>query len=114
MCACMCLGVSPHMTRVVRLIFFCACVKGFKYLYLRPDDFKKVSTMNSVRAELIEDQGESRYKITDIIGMGRFFTLDTLYIDSSLRTLYKTLVVHHSNQEDWCVVTVTDKQEGGM
>ncbi|XP_048240447.1 acetyl-CoA carboxylase-like isoform X4 [Haliotis rufescens] len=42
--------------------------KGFKYLYLRPDDFKKVSAMNSVRAELIEDQGESRYKITDIIG----------------------------------------------
>ena len=64
------LGVSPHMTRVVRLIFFCVCVKGFKYLYLRPDDFKKVSTMNSVRAELIEDQGESRYKITDIIGTG--------------------------------------------
>nr|KAG5704977.1 hypothetical protein BaRGS_022819 [Batillaria attramentaria] len=42
--------------------------KGFKYLYLRPDEFKKVSAMNSVRAELIEDQGESRYKITDIIG----------------------------------------------
>ncbi|KAK3798057.1 hypothetical protein RRG08_034617 [Elysia crispata] len=42
--------------------------KGFKYLYLRPDDFKKVSTMNSVRAELIEDDEESRYKITDIIG----------------------------------------------
>ncbi|BFZ10005.1 hypothetical protein BsWGS_13044 [Bradybaena similaris] len=42
--------------------------KGFKYLYLRPDDFKKVATVNSVRAELIEDEGESRYKITDIIG----------------------------------------------
>ncbi|XP_035827708.1 acetyl-CoA carboxylase isoform X2 [Aplysia californica] len=42
--------------------------KSFKYLYLRPDDFKKVSTVNSVRAELIEDDGESRYKITDIIG----------------------------------------------
>ncbi|XP_041352027.1 acetyl-CoA carboxylase-like isoform X1 [Gigantopelta aegis] len=42
--------------------------KGFKYLYLRPEDFKKVSAVNSVRAELIEDEGESRYKITDIIG----------------------------------------------
>ncbi|XP_052810901.1 acetyl-CoA carboxylase-like isoform X2 [Mya arenaria] len=42
--------------------------KGFKYLYLRPDDFKKLSAYNSVRATLIEDQGESRYKITDIIG----------------------------------------------
>ncbi|XP_033740192.1 acetyl-CoA carboxylase-like isoform X1 [Pecten maximus] len=42
--------------------------KGFKYLYLAPDDFKKVSAVNAVRAELIEDEGESRYKITDIIG----------------------------------------------
>ncbi|XP_076444830.1 LOW QUALITY PROTEIN: acetyl-CoA carboxylase-like [Babylonia areolata] len=42
--------------------------QGFKYLYLRPDEYKKVSAMNSVKAELIEDQGESRYKITDIIG----------------------------------------------
>nr|WDE40200.1 acetyl-CoA carboxylase [Tegillarca granosa] len=42
--------------------------KGFKYLYLQPDDFKKVSAMNSVHAELIEDDSESRYKILDIIG----------------------------------------------
>ena len=42
--------------------------KGFKYLYLSPEDFKKVAAMNSVRAELIQDDGESRYKITDIIG----------------------------------------------
>ena len=43
-------------------------MQGFKYIYLRPDDFKKVSAYNSVRATLIEDQGESRYKLTDIIG----------------------------------------------
>ncbi|XP_013400503.1 acetyl-CoA carboxylase isoform X2 [Lingula anatina] len=42
--------------------------KGFKYLYLSPEDFKKVSPLNSVRAELVEDEGESRYKIKDIIG----------------------------------------------
>jgi acetyl-CoA carboxylase / biotin carboxylase 1 len=42
--------------------------KGFKYLYLRPDDFKKVSAMNSVQAELIYDGGEARYKILTIIG----------------------------------------------
>ncbi|XP_052244589.1 acetyl-CoA carboxylase-like isoform X1 [Dreissena polymorpha] len=42
--------------------------KGFSYLYLRPDDFKKVAAFNSVRAVLIEDEGEARYKITDIIG----------------------------------------------
>ena len=31
--------------------------KGFKYIYLSPEDFKKVSAANSVRAELIEDEG---------------------------------------------------------
>ncbi|XP_021925280.1 acetyl-CoA carboxylase [Zootermopsis nevadensis] len=42
--------------------------KGFKYLYLTPEDFTKVSAMNSVHAILIDDEGEPRYKITDIIG----------------------------------------------
>lgn len=42
--------------------------KGFRYLYLTPEDYQKISTMNSVRAEHIEENGESRYKITDIIG----------------------------------------------
>ena len=42
--------------------------KGFKYLYLTTEDFSKVSSLNSVRAILIEDEGEPRYKITDIIG----------------------------------------------
>jgi len=37
-------------------------------LYLTPEDFTKVSAMNSVHAILIDDEGEPRYKITDIIG----------------------------------------------
>ena len=41
--------------------------KGFKYIYLTPESFMKVS--ESVKAQLIEDEGESRYKITDIIGV---------------------------------------------
>lgn len=43
-------------------------LQGFKYLYLTPVDFKKVSAMNSIHAELIEDEGEPWYKIIDIIG----------------------------------------------
>lgn len=39
-----------------------------RYLYLTPEDYAKVSAQNSVRAILIEDEGESRYKLTDIIG----------------------------------------------
>lgn len=42
--------------------------KGYKYLYLTPENFKKVNVSNSVKAELIEDEGETRYKITTIIG----------------------------------------------
>lgn len=42
--------------------------RGFKYLYLTTEDYTKISNTNSVRAILIEDEGEPRYKITDIIG----------------------------------------------
>lgn len=42
--------------------------KGFKYLYLSTEDYAKLANKNSVRAILIEDEGEARYKITDIIG----------------------------------------------
>ncbi|XP_065368602.1 acetyl-CoA carboxylase isoform X2 [Calliphora vicina] len=42
--------------------------KGFKYLYLTTEDYSQVASLNSVRAILIEDEGEPRYKITDIIG----------------------------------------------
>ncbi|XP_058809434.1 acetyl-CoA carboxylase isoform X4 [Phymastichus coffea] len=42
--------------------------KGFKYIYLTPDDYARLGPLNSVKACLIEDDGESRYKITDIIG----------------------------------------------
>ncbi|XP_031330897.1 acetyl-CoA carboxylase isoform X2 [Photinus pyralis] len=42
--------------------------RGFRYLYVTPEDYAKVSATNSLRAVLIEDEGESRYKITDIIG----------------------------------------------
>lgn len=34
--------------------------KGFKYLYLTPEDYSKLSPFNSVRAILIEDDGEPR------------------------------------------------------
>lgn len=42
--------------------------KGFKYLYLSPEDYSKVANLKSVRAILVDDEGEQRYKITDIIG----------------------------------------------
>ena len=54
-----------HMSQLYEILF---SLQGFKYLYLRPDDFKKVTASNSVHATLIDDDGERRYKITDIIG----------------------------------------------
>ncbi|XP_026673591.1 acetyl-CoA carboxylase isoform X3 [Ceratina calcarata] len=42
--------------------------KGFRYIYLTPDDYARLAPLNSVKTTLIEDKGESRYKITDIIG----------------------------------------------
>jgi hypothetical protein len=42
--------------------------KGIRYLYLKPEDYARVANMNCVRTELINDDGEMRYKILDIIG----------------------------------------------
>ncbi|XP_018116412.1 acetyl-CoA carboxylase 2 isoform X2 [Xenopus laevis] len=42
--------------------------KGFKYLYLKPQDYTRISSMNSAHCEHVEDEGESRYVLTDIIG----------------------------------------------
>jgi len=48
--------------RVLSLNLFCVCrlLQGFKYLYLTPQDYKKVSALNSVQCEHVEDEGESR------------------------------------------------------
>ncbi|XP_069353651.1 acetyl-CoA carboxylase 2 [Eulemur rufifrons] len=42
--------------------------KGFKYLYLTPQDYTRISSLNSVHCKHVEEGGESRYVITDIIG----------------------------------------------
>ncbi|XP_015253885.1 PREDICTED: acetyl-CoA carboxylase-like isoform X2 [Cyprinodon variegatus] len=42
--------------------------KGFKYLYLTPQDYTRISSTNSVHCRHVEEGGESRYIITDIIG----------------------------------------------
>ncbi|XP_063979421.1 acetyl-CoA carboxylase isoform X2 [Diachasmimorpha longicaudata] len=52
--------------------------KGFKYIYLTPDDYARLASVNSVKASLIEDEGESRYQITDIIGIEDGFGVENL------------------------------------
>ncbi|XP_072921977.1 acetyl-CoA carboxylase 2 [Hemitrygon akajei] len=42
--------------------------KGFKYLYLTPQDYTRISSINSVHCEHVEEDGAYRYVITDIIG----------------------------------------------
>ncbi|KAM4616339.1 acetyl-CoA carboxylase 2 isoform 2-T2 [Polymixia lowei] len=42
--------------------------KGFKYLYLTPQDYTRISSTNAVHCHHVEEAGESRYIITDIIG----------------------------------------------
>ncbi|XP_063000242.1 acetyl-CoA carboxylase 2 isoform X2 [Elgaria multicarinata webbii] len=52
--------------------------KGFKYLYLTPQDYTRISSMNSVHCEHVEEAGESRYIITDIIGKEEGFGVENL------------------------------------
>ncbi|XP_023378626.1 acetyl-CoA carboxylase 1 isoform X1 [Pteropus vampyrus] len=67
-------GARIGLAEEIRHMFHVAWVdpedpyKGYKYLYLTPQDYKRVSALNSVYCEHVEDEGESRYKITDIIG----------------------------------------------
>ncbi|XP_050664997.1 acetyl-CoA carboxylase isoform X2 [Leptidea sinapis] len=42
--------------------------RGFKYLYLSPEAYSRLGPLGSVKTQLIDDEGEARYKITDIIG----------------------------------------------
>jgi len=42
--------------------------KGFKYLYVTGEDYRTLSEAGAINAESVEDEGELRYKITDIIG----------------------------------------------
>ncbi|EJD07272.1 acetyl CoA carboxylase [Fomitiporia mediterranea MF3/22] len=70
-------GARIGLAEEVMNLFSCAWnvpgkpEKGIKYLYLTPDDFIKLRSKcdGSVLTEEIEDDGERRYKITDIIGL---------------------------------------------
>nr|XP_035941869.1 LOW QUALITY PROTEIN: acetyl-CoA carboxylase 2 [Halichoerus grypus] len=67
-------GARIGLAEEVKHIFQVAWVdpedphKGFKYLYLTPQDYTTISSLNSVHCKHIEEDGESRYVITDIIG----------------------------------------------
>ncbi|XP_076818165.1 acetyl-CoA carboxylase-like isoform X1 [Clavelina lepadiformis] len=67
-------GARIGLAEEVRQLFHVAWVdpnniqKGIKYLYLTPHDFKKLSASGSIVAHHIEEDGESRYLVTDIIG----------------------------------------------
>ncbi|XP_032166010.1 acetyl-CoA carboxylase 2 isoform X1 [Mustela erminea] len=67
-------GAGIGLAEEIKHIFQVAWVdpgdpnKGFKYLYLTPQDYTTVSSLNSVHCKHIEEDGESRYVITDIIG----------------------------------------------
>ncbi|XP_067395559.1 acetyl-CoA carboxylase 2 isoform X1 [Emydura macquarii macquarii] len=52
--------------------------KGFKYLYLTPQDYTRISSVTSVHCEHVEEGGESRYVLTDIIGKDDGFGVENL------------------------------------
>ena len=74
------------MNVMVDVLFF---FQGFKYLYLQPSDYKKVSAVNSVHAEHIVDQEESRYKILTITG-----SLSTTYTLSMYKIQLHVAFLH--------------------
>ena len=71
--------------------------KGFKYLYLTPDQYKKVS--ESVKTEVIVENNETRYKITDIIGKDEGLGVENLK--------YAGMIAGESSQAYKEIVTIT-------
>ncbi|XP_028621240.1 acetyl-CoA carboxylase 2 [Grammomys surdaster] len=67
-------GARMGLAEEIKQIFQVAWVdpedphKGFRYLYLTPQDYTQISSLNSVHCKHIEDDGESRYVIMDVIG----------------------------------------------
>uniref|UniRef100_A0A8C5WZG1 acetyl-CoA carboxylase n=1 Tax=Laticauda laticaudata TaxID=8630 RepID=A0A8C5WZG1_LATLA len=58
--------------------------KGFRYLYLTPQDYTRISSMNSVHCRHVEEAGESRYIITDIIGKEEGFGVENLRASATI------------------------------
>ena len=55
--------------------------KGFKYLYLTPDDYQDLTARGQeqvIHTQLIQDDNESRYKITSIIGLAEDIGVENL------------------------------------
>ncbi|ERE74638.1 acetyl-CoA carboxylase 2-like protein [Cricetulus griseus] len=67
-------GARMGLAEEIKQIFQVAWVdpddphKGFRYLYLTPQDYTQISAHNAVHCKHIEDGGESRYVIMDVIG----------------------------------------------
>ncbi|TPP63506.1 Acetyl-CoA carboxylase 2 [Fasciola gigantica] len=52
--------------------------KGYAYLYLTPDDYQRLNAMEAVNCEPIEEYGEVRYKIVDIVGKDHDMSVENL------------------------------------
>jgi acetyl-CoA carboxylase/biotin carboxylase 1 len=74
------IGLAEEVKSCFRIAWYSrdAPEKGFKYLYVTPDDYKRLEATRSVFAELIEDDGERRYRILDVIGKGESLGVENL------------------------------------
>jgi acetyl-CoA carboxylase/biotin carboxylase 1 len=87
-------GARIGLAEEVRALFRIAwrvpgdATKGLKYLYLTPADYAKVTTdpkRPAIIAELIEEDGEKRYRVTDIIGQKDGLGVENLKVSLPFR-----------------------------
>uniref|UniRef100_H3DEN7 acetyl-CoA carboxylase n=1 Tax=Tetraodon nigroviridis TaxID=99883 RepID=H3DEN7_TETNG len=64
------IGLAEEIKHMFQVAWIDPCdpYKGFKYLYLTPQDYTRISSTNAVHCRHVEEAGESRYIITDVIG----------------------------------------------
>lgn len=56
----------------------------FRYLYLTPEAYSRLGPLGSVKTQLIDDEGEARYKITDIIGIYLYYITTNNYYQNNI------------------------------
>lgn len=54
-----------------------------------------------MEAELIEDEGEPRYKLTDIIGNNYIFLFITIPIQKNIRTILINIIMFKNRERFW-------------
>lgn len=65
------IGLADELVTRFRVAWIddAAPMRGFRYIYLTPEDYRWASENKAVRAVMVDENGETRFKIEDVFGI---------------------------------------------